>query len=170
MKVCFLLPLAVGWLALVPCASALEFPDVLGPLRGAARFVAKFVPSFGGEKGDAETSAPDEAAAAAEVDIPGTVPQVAATEPSQVVGTVRFAYENFVLIYTPLKTSLPAGTKVTTVGQDGAPGGAQLSMSTERKGAFLVADVVSGQPRSGDLVVTVPDRKGRALADYQVLD
>jgi hypothetical protein len=169
MKVRLLLPLTAGWLALAPGAHALDFPDVLAPLRSAARFVVGLVPSFGEDRAESE---PPATAASAEGEANTQVADAreAASGATQVVGTVRFAYENFVLIYTPLKTALPAGTKVTTVDKDGVAGGTELSMSTERKGAFLVADVISGHPRSGDLVVTVPGRKDRALADYQVLE
>jgi len=98
------------------------------------------------------------------------VPEEVSAEPDQVLGTIRFAYDNFVLIYTPVKLNVPAGTKVTTLGKDGVPRGVELSLSDERKGAFLVADVISGQPLAGDLVVIVPGNRGATVAEYQVLE
>ncbi len=94
----------------------------------------------------------------------------APVSPEQVIGTVRFAYDNFVLIYTPIKMDLPAGTRVTTLGKDGQPRPVELSLSKERKGTFLVADVSSGEPLAGDIVVLLPSAGAATVAEYQVLE
>lgn len=145
-------------------ASAFEFSDLLSPFVSAARFVGGLVP-FGSER-KAEKAAEKAAAdaAAAQAAVPPVV------EPDKVIGTVRFAYDNFVLIYTPTKLDLPAGTRVTTIGKDGLPRPVELSLSKERKGAFLVADVSSGQPMAGELVVLLPKAGAGKVAQYQVLE
>lgn len=137
-------------------SSAFEFSHLVAPFVNAVRFVGGLMP-FGSER---------KAEKAAEVPVPEEV----SAEPDQVLGTIRFAYDNFVLIYTPVKLNVPAGTKVTTLGKDGVPRGVELSLSDERKGAFLVADVISGQPLAGDLVVIVPGNRGATVAEYQVLE
>ena len=137
-------------------SSAFEFSHLVSPFVSAVRFVGGLIP-FGGDRKSEKTEA--EAPAPA---VPVT--------PDKVLGTVRFAYDNFVLIYTPVKLNIPAGTKVTTVGKDGVRRGVELTLSNERKGTFLVADVVSGQPLAGDLVVIVPPAHGATVAEYQVLE
>jgi plastocyanin len=129
----------------------------------AARFIGGLLP-FGSEKKEHKAAEKAAAAAAAQQTAP------VAPSPDQVVGTVRFAYDNFVLIYTPIKLNLPAGTRVSTIGKDGLIHDVELSMSSERKGTFLVADVISGQPVAGELVVLKPGSKAATVAQYQVLE
>jgi len=142
--------------------SAFEISNLVSPFVTAAKFVGGLFP-FGEEKKaerleKAKEKAASESAASAPV------------EPDKVIGTVRFAYDNFVLIYTPIKLDLPAGTRVTTLGKDGLPRPVELSLSKERKGAFLVADVSSGEPLAGDIVVLLPSAGAAKVAEYQVLE
>jgi hypothetical protein len=159
----------LGLIFFVPVStcSALELSGLAAPFVSAARFVGGLWP-FGAERKEqkAEQKAEQRAAEKA-AEVP---PVPTTTAPDQVIGTVRFAYDNFVLIYTPIKLTVPAGTRVTTVGKDGLPQDVQLSMSAERKGTFLVADVISGQPMAGDLVVLASGPKSSTVADYQVLE
>ena len=163
----------LGLIFFVPVStcSALELSGLAAPFVSAARFVGGLWP-FGAERKEhkAETKAESRAEQRAAEKAAEVPPVPATTAPDQVIGTVRFAYDNFVLIYTPIKLTVPAGTRVTTVGKDGLPQNVQLSMSAERKGAFLVADVVSGQPMAGDLVVLASGPKSSTVADYQVLE
>ena len=140
----------------VSTSSAFEFSHLVSPFVTAVRFVGGLLP-FGGDRKE-EKAAED------------PIPPVVSAEPDKVLGTIRFAYDNFVLIYAPVKLNVPAGTKVTTIGKDGVPRGVELTLSNERKGSFLVADVVSGQPKAGDLVVIIPGNRGATVAEYQVLD
>lgn len=87
----------------------------------------------------------------------------------QVVGTVRFAYEGFVLIYTPTGRATPAGTIATTLDTDGNPTGVELRIGAERKNAFLVADILKGDPKAGHFVIIKPKLQPGA-SDYQVLE
>jgi len=159
----------LGLIFFVPVStcSALELSGLAAPFVSAARFVGGLWP-FGAERKEqkAEHRAEQRAAEKA-AEVP---PVPTTTAPDQVIGTVRFAYDNFVLIYTPIKLTVPAGTRVTAVGKDGLPKDVQLSMSAERKGTFLVADVISGQPMAGDLVVLASGPKSSTVADYQVLE
>jgi len=95
----------------------------------------------------------------------------AAPAKQTVVGTIRFSYEGFVLIYTPVRLNIPAGTKATTVGKDGIPQDVELRISEQRKNTFLVADVVSGSPKAGQIVMaTLSNSKpANAAPEYQVL-
>ena len=151
--------LGLFFLAPVSTCSAFELSSLAAPFVSAVRFVGGLLP-FGGEKKEHRAAAK----AAAEQ------PEAVAPAPDQVIGTVRFAYDNFVLIYTPIKLNVPAGTRVTTLGKDGLSRGVELAMSNERKGAFLVADVISGTAQAGDLVVLVPGPKATTVAQYQVLE
>ncbi|MFT5469380.1 MAG: hypothetical protein ACI8UO_004501 [Verrucomicrobiales bacterium] len=87
----------------------------------------------------------------------------------QVIGTVRFAYEGFVLIYTPTGRATPAGTIATTLDTEGNPTNVQLRIGAERKNSFLVADVLEGSPRSGQFVIIKPKLQPGAT-DYQILE
>ena len=87
----------------------------------------------------------------------------------EAIGTIRFIYDSFVLIYTPTNAKVAAGSEVMVLDRDGRTETARLRMSAERKGDFLVADRISGQPSSGQLVVTTEGRSAR-VSDYQVLE
>ncbi len=102
---------------------------------------------------------------------PAEAPTPAMSEP-KIVGTVRFSYEDFALIYTPTKVDIAPGTLVTVLGKDGEPQDVEMRISAERKDAFLVADLVRGRPKSQQLVVTksVPIATGASsVEDVQVL-
>lgn len=122
----------------------------LNVLKAPINLISNLVPSGGG-KTEAKT----------EEEEPST--------PKKVVGTVRFSYENFVLIYSPTNAAIPPGTMLTTIAKDGTPQTVELKMSAERKGSFLVADVVKGNPKSGHVVVTSPSTAPPSQSDYQVL-
>lgn len=90
-------------------------------------------------------------------------------ERQQVIGTVRLTYDNFVLIYTPTGIAFPPGTTATTLDQDGKPTNCELRIGSERKNSFLVADVIKGSPKAGQLVVT-RQQPAPGASDYQVLE
>tara|TARA_R110002096_G_scaffold135954_3_gene288228 strand:- start:1501 stop:1962 length:462 start_codon:yes stop_codon:yes gene_type:complete len=144
----------VATLALMmPGCAALDVLKL--PLTATAGLFSSLVPS-GGEKKDAKA------------DKKKTEEE---SEPQKLVGTVRFSYEDFVLIYSPTNASVPPGTPLTTVNKEGIPQSVKLKMSAERKGSFLVADVVKGNPKSGHLVVTDPKAASASQqSEYQVLD
>lgn len=91
----------------------------------------------------------------------------------KVIGTVRFSYDGMALIYTPTKAAVEPGTLVTVLSKDGSPQDVQMRISDERKDAFLVADIISGTPTSGQLVVTKPvplaGPGDSAVDEYQIL-
>ncbi|MEM1296705.1 MAG: hypothetical protein AAGH89_15175 [Verrucomicrobiota bacterium] len=123
----------------------------LDVLKAPINLISSLVPSGGGvkeSKADKETQA----------------------DPKKIVGTVRFSYENFVLIYSPTSAAVPPGTPLTTLAKDGTPQSVELKMSAERKGSFLVADVVKGNPKSGHLVVTSSGSGSASRSEYQVLE
>ena len=65
--------------------------------------------------------------------------------------------ENFVLIQSTRFLQLEPGTEIVTYGRGGEET-SRLQVSPARKGQFITADIVSGQPRVGD----------QALMDYAV--
>ncbi len=118
-------------LVLTGCAA---FDVMTAPINATAGLIQALIPGGGGK---ADQSEPED-----------TAPH------ETVVGTVRFSYEGFVLIYSPTSTNLPPGTALTTIDKQGISQAVELKMSAEKKGAFLVADIVSGSPRAGHVVVT----------------
>jgi hypothetical protein len=70
------------------------------------------------------------------------------------VGKVHLVHEDarFVLIQSTRLATLPAAAEMMTYSPEGRPTG-RLRISPERKGAFLVADILSGNPKVDDAVV-----------------
>lgn len=98
--------------------------------------------------------------------------EAAPQQPKQkmkVIGTVRFTYEGYALIYTPTGSSTPAGTIATTLDSEGNNTAVELRISAERKNSFLVADILRGSPRAGQMVVVKPQLQPGA-SQYQVLE
>lgn len=150
--------------ASVSTVSAFEFSKLVSPFVSAFRFVGGLLPPGGdGEEGKTRDKGGREKQGR-------EIPPPSSPDPDKVIGTIRFAYDDFVLIYTPVRLELPAGTRVTTVGKDGVPRDVELSLSEERKGTFLVADVAAGEPMPGDLVVLAPGTGSPKVAQYQVLE
>ncbi len=140
-SLCLALPFAMSG-----CAAM----DVLAaPLNATVGFLGSVFPKGGGEE-KPEEKKEDEA-------------------PQRMVGTIRFSYEGFVLIYSPTNEMLPPGTKLTTISKEGAAQDTVLKLSAEKKGSFLVADIVKGDPKSGHLVVTQKGGGTAARSEYQVL-
>ncbi len=130
---------------MMACVSALAGCSTL-------RFIGAI---FGGETGELE-----ERGEAANPVVP----------PSRlVVGTVRFSYEGFVLIHSPTRTGVAAGTRVMTLDEKGQDLGARMEMTGDRKHSFYVADVVEGSPRAGEVVVTAPEKEGEGRSNRQHL-
>ncbi|MBL9117219.1 MAG: hypothetical protein JNJ83_19590 [Verrucomicrobiaceae bacterium] len=79
-------------------------------------------------------------------------PQVAITE--AVVGAVDLVNteQNFVLIHNPDRRTWPVGTELVAETVDGMEV-AKLKVSPERMGTFLTADIVSGNPEKGQIVM-----------------
>ncbi|MEM7010719.1 MAG: hypothetical protein AAF585_04465 [Verrucomicrobiota bacterium] len=87
----------------------------------------------------------------------------------KVIGTVRFTYEGYALIYTPTGSSTPAGTIATTLDAEGNPSAVEMRISAERKNSFLVADILRGSPKAGQMVIVKP-RLQPGASQYQVLE
>jgi hypothetical protein len=152
-------------------ASAFEFSKLVSPFVTAVRFVGGLLPfREDGEHDKDRDEASSRTARSAQSAQTAQETEPIPADPDKVIGTIRFAYDDFVLIYTPIKLDLPAGTRVTTVGKDGEPRAVELSLSKERKGPFLVADVSSGEPMAGDIVVLLPKPGSGKVAQYQVLE
>ncbi len=64
------------------------------------------------------------------------------------------ADEKFVLIRSSRSLKLKPGTEMMTYNGAGRPT-SKLSLSPEKKGAFVVADIVQGSPGKGDRVVAM---------------
>jgi len=143
--------------AMIPGCSVV--PQITGSTKSALAGVMSTF-SFGGDKEKAEK---------------GDDAQKPKRETSEqtVVGTIRFNYEGFVLIYTPTKANVAPGTIVTVLGKDGKPQDVEMKISAERKESFLVADIIRGDPKAGQLVITsaTPSTSsGGSSDDYQILD
>ncbi|RFC47979.1 MAG: hypothetical protein DVB23_000822 [Verrucomicrobia bacterium] len=171
MKLQVLACAGVFFYASITPASAFEFSKLVSPFVTAVRFVGGLLPFREAEENDKDR---DEASSrtlqSAQSAQTAQEAEPIPADPDKVIGTIRFAYDDFVLIYTPIKLDLPAGTRVTTVGKDGVPRAVELSLSKERKGPFLVADVSSGEPMAGDIVVLLPKPGSGKVAQYQVLE
>lgn len=74
------------------------------------------------------------------------------------VGTVRMRQGRFVLIEAERGAiaGAAAGARLRAAGADGMAREVELRLSEERKGPFLVADILQGNPEVGDRVETVP--------------
>ncbi len=79
--------------------------------------------------------------------------------PGFLVGIVEFVNpdQRFVLIKTQGTANIPSGAKLTALDATGAL--SEVVVSPERKGSHLTADIQSGSPRAGNLVVYQPDKK-----------
>ncbi|MEM0970300.1 MAG: hypothetical protein AAGJ31_13160 [Verrucomicrobiota bacterium] len=71
----------------------------------------------------------------------------------EVLGAVRYTHDDHVLIYSMNDKLLEAGMRVSILGKDGRVKDVELRVRDIRKGGFVVADLVSGEPDSGDLVI-----------------
>lgn len=73
--------------------------------------------------------------------------------PRVVIGTVHMTNPqmNFALIQTPGRASLPPGADLISSNEGGES--SRMKVSPERKGVFLTADIVSGEPVKGDMVI-----------------
>lgn len=71
---------------------------------------------------------------------------------AHVIGAVEMVNpeQHFVLIRTQAGVALPAGTELTAMDSAGAI--SKLKLAPEKKGDFLTADIVSGNPRAGTVV------------------
>ncbi len=80
--------------------------------------------------------------------------------PGYLVGIVEFVNpdQRFVLIKTQGAALVPSGASLTALDATGAL--SEIVVSPERKGAHLTADIKSGNPRAGNLVVYQPEKKG----------
>ena len=136
-----------------PCAAADWHQRITEPIGKAINFVIGLVPFVGDDKDKEDNNVSAQEA-----------------ENLTVVGTVRFTHDGFILIYSPTKATIAAGTKLMTLDKEGIPKDVELTMSAEKKGSFLVADVVRGDPKSGELVVTAPQQiASRKPSEYQLL-
>lgn len=70
------------------------------------------------------------------------------------IGSVHLVHASggFVLIRTSRTAAIPAEAELATFDERGRPTG-KLKLSPERKGAFLAADIVQGNPGANDRVV-----------------
>ncbi len=77
----------------------------------------------------------------------------APTSPRVWIGTVHMTNPalNFALIQTPGRASVPEGADLISSNEAGET--SRMKVSPERKGVFMTADVVSGEPQKGDAVV-----------------
>jgi len=85
------------------------------------------------------------------------------------VGAIRLCHGTFVLISARARTAPAAGARLTTLDGGGQPTDVELEMTDVRKGTFLVADVISGNPQSGATVVTVVEEEADE-EEYQFLE
>ena len=78
---------------------------------------------------------------------------VAPLPDSVALGTIEMVNgdQKFVLIHGLDRTGVPADTEVSSHNEAGET--ARLKVSAERKGVFLTADILSGQPQKGDTIV-----------------
>ena len=97
---------------------------------------------------EAEQKAAEEAEAALQPAKPA-VPQPGSAS----IGTVHMVdhTHDFLLIRSSRNTSIQYGAPLISQSPDGKQS-AELKLSPERKGAFLVADIVKGSPDVGDIV------------------
>lgn len=75
-----------------------------------------------------------------------------------VIGVIELVNpeQRFVLIRMHGKLAIPAGREITAMDAGGAQ--TKLKVSPEKKQDFLIADIVDGNPRAGNLVVFKPDK------------
>lgn len=73
------------------------------------------------------------------------------------VGIIEFVNpdQKFVLIKMQSRQPMPIGQALTALDATGAL--TQLTISPERKGTYITADIKSGNPRPGNLVIFQPD-------------
>ncbi len=91
---------------------------------------------------------------------PSTTPvkgtEDSADGPAFLVGIIEFVNpdQNFVLVKTQGAAQLPTGHTLTALDATGAL--SEIVVTPERKGSHLTADIKSGNPRAGNLVVYRP--------------
>jgi len=68
------------------------------------------------------------------------------------LGTVKLVdqHEGYVLIDSPTYSALATGQMLNSIGNDSQTG--TLRVTADREPPFLIADIVSGNPRGGDRV------------------
>ena len=73
---------------------------------------------------------------------------------TQVLGTVEMVNPDarFVVVKLGSNLSMQPGSDLFTIGEDGRR--AKLKITPERKGVFVTADVIEGDPRQGDAVLS----------------
>jgi len=73
--------------------------------------------------------------------------------PRVLIGTVHMTNPalNFALIQTPGRASIPEGADLISSNEGGET--SRMKVSPERKGVFMTADIVSGEPQKGDAVI-----------------
>jgi hypothetical protein len=94
--------------------------------------------------GKKEREAPKEKPKASSDPIPRKIP----------IGTIHLVHDHggFVLIKLTGMPAMPDQAELMTYSDEGKPTG-KLRVSPERKGNFLVADILGGHPQAGDEVV-----------------
>jgi len=109
---------------------------------------------FGDDEAEQQAAA-ETAAAAAKVSEP--------KPDSASIGTVHMVdhTHDFLLIRSSRNTSIEYGTPLISQRPSGRQS-AELKLSPERKGAFLVADIVKGSPDVGDIVKLVGATDGQS--------
>lgn len=84
--------------------------------------------------------------------------------PKVVIGRVEMVNPElkFALIHTIERAAIPAGSDLITANEAGET--ARLKMSPERKGVFMTADIVSGEPMKGETVIWMRGSDPTAVA------
>ena len=83
-------------------------------------------------------------------------PPVAKDNTTHIIGFVEMVNpeQKFVLIRTQTRIAISAGQEISAM--DGLGGAARLKVTPEKKQDFLTADIVSGSPRVGNIVMFKP--------------
>ncbi len=86
-------------------------------------------------------------------------------EGARLIGVVEMVNpeQRFVLVRTQGKILIPAGQELTAMDASGTT--TKLKVSPEKKQDFLIADIVDGNPRAGNVVVFKLDRTALPPAD-----
>lgn len=73
--------------------------------------------------------------------------------PRVTIGSIQMTNPElgFALIHTPVRAAIPAGADLISSNEGGET--SRMKMSPERKGPFMTADIVSGNPVKGDAVI-----------------
>lgn len=100
----------------------------------------------------------------------GAAKKKKAAQPRQIpIGVVHLVNRgaHFVLIKSSRTSAVPEGADLFSYTAAGIPSG-KLKLSPERKGAFLVADIIEGNPQSNEVVMFfgIEGADGELAADY----